>query len=212
MNHLLRLTFLTTLYAAVSFVPNSSLAQGPVFGVKGGVTLSNLYSGEVDNRKGRVGFNLGLLGRTDPAEPMGLQFELLYITKGETFTYQGLLIDQESTLNLGYLDLPVMTSVRLLPGVEFQLGIYGGLLLSSNVSTSGDLGNGSETLEKSNFHTFDYGFAGGVAVNAGDVQIGARYNHGLSKLAGTGSAEAILGDAKNTYAQFYLAYCFPGAQ
>lgn len=183
-------------------------AQGPVFGVKGGVTFSNLYSGDVDDSNGRIGFNLGVLGRTDPEQVVGLQAELLYTTKGETFTYDGFIIDQEFKLNLGYLDLPVMASVRLGTALEFQGGLYAGLLLNSNLSSSGDLGNSSDDLDKSNFHSLDYGLVGGVAFNAGAMQVGARYNYGLSKLAGSDEAEAILGDAKNAYAQLYVALGF----
>lgn len=199
---------LVAITGALSLVASPTHAQGPVFGVKGGVTLSNLYSGDVDNSNGRVGFNLGVLGRTDPEQPVGLQAELLYTTKGETFTYDGFLIDQEFKLNLGYLDLPVMACVRLGPAIEFQAGGYAGLLLNSNLTSSGDLGTSSDDLDKSNFHSLDYGLVGGVAFNAGAMQVGARYNYGLSKLANSDGAEAILGDAKNAYAQLYFAFGF----
>ena len=183
-------------------------AQGPVFGVKGGLTLSNLYASEVDSKNGRIGFNLGVLGRTDPEKPIGLQLELLYTTKGETFTYDGLFIDQEFKLNLSYVDLPVMLAVRAGEALEFHGGLYAGLLMSSNLSSSGDLGTSSDDLDKDNFNTLDYGLVGGVAFNAGAVQVGARYNYGLSKLASSDEAEFILGDAKNSYAQLYVAFGF----
>jgi len=208
MNRSIQHLSLVAFTGALALIPSITSAQGPVFGVKGGVTLSNLYSGDVDDKNGRIGFNLGVLGRTDPQQPVGLQVELLYTTKGETFTYDGFLIDQEFKLNLGYLDLPVMASIRLGPAIEFQAGVYGGLLLSSNLSSSGDLGTSSDDLDKSNFHSLDYGFVGGVAFNAGAMQVGARYNYGLSKLAGSDEAEAILGDAKNAYAQLYVAFGF----
>ena len=186
----------------------SSYAQGPVFGVKGGLTFSNLYAGDVDDKNGRLGFNLGVLGRTDPEQPIGLQVELLYTTKGETFTYDGFFIDQEFKLNLSYVDLPVMVSLRAGEALEIHGGLYAGFLLSSNLSSSGDLGTSSEDLDKDNFNALDYGLVGGVAFNAGAMQVGARYNYGLSKLANSDGAELILGDAKNAYAQVYVAFGF----
>lgn len=208
MNRTFPILFSAATASALSLIPFSAHAQGPVFGVKGGVTFSNLYSADVDDDNGRLGFNLGVLGRTDPEQPVGLQLELLYTTKGETFTYDGFFIDQEFKLNLGYLELPVMASVRLGPALEFQAGGYAGLLLNSNLSSSGDLGTSSDDLDKSNFHSLDYGLLGGVAFNAGAMQVGARYNYGLSKLASSDAAEAILGDAKNAYAQLYVAFGF----
>lgn len=208
MNPLLQqLSFAATLIA-LSTAPAITHAQGPVFGVKGGVTLSNLYAGDVDDKNGRVGFNLGVLGRTDPEQPIGLQAELLYTTKGETFIYDGFFIDQEFKLNLSYVDLPVMVSVRAGEALEFQGGLYAGLLLSSNLTSSGDLGTSSDVLDKDNFNALDYGLVGGVAFNAGAIQVGARYNYGLSKLASSDEAKAVLGDAKNAYAQLYVAFGF----
>jgi hypothetical protein len=187
---------------------NIAHAQGPVFGVKGGLTLSNLYAGDADDKNGRVGFNLGVLGRTDPGQPLGFQVELLYTTKGETFTYDDFLIDQEFKLHLGYVDLPVMVSIRAGEVLELQGGLYAGLLLSSNLSSSGDLGTSSVDLDKAHFTPFDYGLVGGIALNAEAMQVGARYNYGLRKLAASDEAQALLGDAKNSYAQIYVAFGF----
>ncbi len=183
-------------------------AQGPVFGVKGGLSYSNLYADDANDKNGRIGFNLGVLGRTDPEQSIGLQLELLYTTKGEKFTYDGFFIDQEFKLNLGYVDLPVMVSFRAGEALEFQGGLYAGLLMSANLSSSGDLGTSSDDLDKDNFNALDYGLVGGVAFNAGAIQVGARYNFGLSKLANSDEAELILGDAKNAYAQLYVAFGF----
>ena len=208
MNRSIQHLSLVAFTGALALIPSITSAQGPVFGVKGGVTLSNLYSGDVDDKNGRIGFNLGVLARTDPEQPIGLQLELLYTTKGETFTYDGFFIDQEFKLNLNYVDLPVMVSLRAGEALEFQGGLYAGLLLGSNLTSSGDLGTSSDVLDKDNFNALDYGLVGGVAFNAGALQVGARYNYGLSKLASSDGAEAILGDAKNAYAQLYVAFGF----
>ena len=64
-------------------------AQGPSMGIKGGLNLSTLAVNEADDEKGRIGFNVGVFGRTNPEQPFGLQAELLYSTKGAQAQYSG---------------------------------------------------------------------------------------------------------------------------
>ncbi len=201
------LTLLRQSLLALSLLAGvTAFAQGPAFGIKGGLTYSNLYANDVDDDNGRIGFNLGLMGRTDPTQPIGLQLELLYNTKGETYTYNSLLLDQETKLNTSYLDMPVLLSLRAGEALEVQLGGYAGLLLGSNVSTSGDLGDDTEELDNDNFKSVDYGLAGGLAFNAGRAQVGARYYYGLAEIADSDASEAVLGDAKHSFAQVYLGF------
>ena len=117
-------------------------------------------------------------------------------------------MDQEFKLNLGYIDLPVMASFRAGKAFEIQAGGYAGILVSSSLTSSGDLGSHADDLDKGNFNSLDYGLVGGIALNAEAFQIGVRYNYGLSQLANSDAAKFILGDAKNSFAQVYLAFGF----
>lgn len=182
-------------------------AQGPAFGIKGGLNMSNLYSSKADDQNTRLGFNLGVFGRTMPEDPIGLQVELLYTTKGAHTTYHGFfgLVDQDVDFNLNYLELPVLVSFRLGSVLELQAGGYAAYLLSSKVSTSGDLGSDSDNLDRDNFNSMDFGVAGGVALNLGTAQVGVRYDLGLGEIASSDGAQSVLGDAKNACAQVYLA-------
>src|SRR5262249_14443061 len=115
-------------------------AQGPLFGLKAGVNMSNLHVDDADNENSRIGFNAGFFGRTNPDDPIGLQAEILYSTKGSHNTYHGFfgLVDQDVDFNLNYLEVPLMLSFRLAPVIEIQAGGYAAYLLSAKVSTSGD--------------------------------------------------------------------------
>jgi opacity protein-like surface antigen len=138
---------------------------------------------------------------------VGVQAELLYSTKGSTTNYSALfdLVDQEVDFNLNYIELPILASVRLAEIVDLQLGGYAAYLLSANVSSSGDLGSGSEELDRDNFKSMDFGIAGGVAFNVGsNLQVGVRYLHGLNDIADSDASDLVLGDAKNRVAQLYL--------
>lgn len=204
--------FRTILWLA-SILPLAATAQGPVLGIKGGMSISNLYNNEVNDDNSRMGFNGGLLGRTMPGEPIGLQVELLYSTKGNETTYTGFfgLIDQTVDFNLNYLELPVLACFRLGEGgFELQAGGYAAWLLSAQANTSGDLGESSDELDIDHFQNLDAGLAGGLAFNSGPMQFGARYLYGLSNIAESDEAEFLLGDAKNSCAQVYLAFGITG--
>lgn len=207
----MRLSFLPLLLLVC--VPARSLAQGPHIGVKAGVNLSNLYSTEVDDKNGRLGLNAGLIGRTMLEDPIGLQVELLYSTKGNETRYEGFfgLVDQDVKFDLNYLELPVLACFRFADNtMEVQVGGYGAYLLSSNVSTEGDLGSSSDEVDVDKLNRVDAGLAGGLAFNAGPAQIGARYSLGLIELQDSDEAEFLLGDAKNSCLQVYVAFGITG--
>lgn len=182
----------------------SSTAQDRRMGVKGGLNLSNLYVDDVDDENARVGFHVGVYGQIFSTETFAIQPELLYTTKG-TETEWGGLIDQTITFKLNYLELPVLAVFKLGEAAEIHVGPYFSYLLSANIDTEGDLGGSTEDLDRDNFNAFDFGLTGGFGLNFGAVQVGARYNYGLSEIADSDAAELMLGDAKNSCAQLYVA-------
>lgn len=210
-------TIYTTAFVMIAGIaaPTLSSAQGPAFGVKGGLNLSTLAVDEATDENARLGFNAGVFARTMPSSPFGLQIELLYSTRGSKTHYSALggLVDQDVDFNLNYLELPLLASFRIGEIVDLQLGGYGAYLLSANVSTSGDLGADQEELDRDEFRSMDFGIAGGVGFNLGPTaQLGVRYLHGLSNVAESKGAELFLGDAKNRTAQVYLAFGIGGGK
>ena len=202
-------------FGLLALSPLASHAQGPHFGIKGGLNMSNLYSTEVDDRNSRIGFNGGVFGRTTLDKSFGLQAELLYSTKGNKTHYEGFfgLVDQDVKFNLNYLELPVMAAFRFADNaVELQIGGYAAYLLSSDVITDGDLGSGSDEIDSDKLKKADVGLVGGVAFNAGPAQLGARYEYGLSSISDSDEAEFLLGDAKNSCFQVYIALGMPGGK
>lgn len=188
----------------LSGVVMSSTAQDRRMGIKGGLNLSNLYVDDVDDENARVGFHVGVYGQIFSTETFAIQPELLYTTKGSENEWGG-LIDQTVKFNLNYLELPVLAVFKLGDAAEIHVGPYFSYLLGANIDTEGDLGGASEELDRDNFKSFDFGLTGGVGLNFGAVQIGARYNYGLSEIADSDAAELVLGDAKNSCAQVYVA-------
>ena len=179
--------------------------SSPRMGIKGGVNFSNLYLDDVSDENARIGFNLGIYGQVLSTEGFALQPELLFSTKGAHDEFDG-LIDQEVKFNLNYLDLPVLAVFKLGESAEIHAGAYASYLVNANISYEGDVGSGDEDLDRDHFKSFDYGLVGGFGLNFGAVQVGARYNYGLVEIADSDAADFVIGDAKNSVAQVYLAF------
>jgi len=186
--------------------PNDANAQMRA-GVKGGLNVSNLYLDDIDDENARYGFNVGVYGQVFSTETFAIQPELMFSTKGARAEYGG-IIDQTVKFNLNYLDLPVLAVFKLGDAAEIHIGPYASYLLNANISTSGDLGNGSDDVDRDNLKSFDFGLAGGFGLNFGAMQVGARYNLGLTEIADSDVARTLIGDAKNSCAQLYLAFNF----
>jgi hypothetical protein len=183
----------------------SLTAQNMTGGLKGGLTMSNLYidKNELNDENARFGFNAGLYSQFMIAGIFGIQPELLFSTKGTEAVYDG-IINQSVQFNMNYIDVPVLAIFSPLPLLEFYAGPYVGLLINSNVKYTGLINDESE-INRDHFNTFDFGFTGGVALNVNMVKVGLRYNLGLQKLANSDTANMLLGDSKNSYGQLYIA-------
>jgi hypothetical protein len=199
------LTLVTFLIFSVLF-SSKIYAQEISGGIKGGLTMSNLYIDEddLDDENARFGFHAGLFSQIMFLETFGIQPEILFTTKGTEATYTG-LVNQTVKFNLSYLELPVLLVFRPVEILEFYAGPYAGLMLGSNIEFSG-LIDGEDEIDRDNFNTLDYGFAAGLAMNLGNVKAGLRYSIGLQKLADTNITNLLLGDSKNAYGQLYIAF------
>lgn len=194
--------FIVVLLIATS-LENVALAQARA-GIKGGLNVSNLYIDDLDDENARYGFNVGVFGQVLASETFAIQPELLFSTKGAKADYKG-IIDQTVKYNINYLDLPILAVFKLGESAEIHVGPYLSYLLNANISYSGDVTSGSDDIDRDNLKSFDYGLVGGFGLNFGAVQVGARYNYGLAKIADSDAAELVLGDSKNSVAQLYVS-------
>jgi hypothetical protein len=180
-------------------------------GIKGGMNVSNLTSGEnLSDRNARFGWHAGVFGQLFVNEGFAIQPEVNYSTKGNKVVTEYGIIDAETKFNLGYIDVPVLAVFKLGETVEIHAGPYWAYLLSANIDTDGDLGDDFVELDRKNFDNWDYGLAGGIGFNLGQVQLGARYNYGLNDIAKSSGAKRLLGNSKNSVGQIYLAFNLAG--
>ncbi len=190
--------------------PNNDRDNSPArarAGIKGGMNVSNfIMSDQVTDKNARFGFNAGVYGQLFVNEGFAIQPELLYSTKGNKVMTTYSIIDQETKFNLGYLDIPILAVFKLGDAVEIHAGPYWSYLLSANIDTDGDLGDDFRQLDRKNFDDWDYGLVGGIGFNLGAIQLGARYNYGLNTIARSEGAKRLLGSAKNSVGQIYVAF------
>ena len=186
--------------AVFTFSVSDAVAQGITrVGIKGGLNASSLFydSQGVDSKKERIGFHAGVFSQLNLGEFLAIQPELLYITKGASANYNVLGFSGKNTFKLNYAELPVLVTFKLGQAVELQAGPYVSYLLNSNINSNGDFGSGSSAINRDNFNKIDYGLAGGINLYFGKTFIGARYEQGFQKIANSGAANTLLGNAKN---------------
>jgi hypothetical protein len=176
-------------------------------GIKGGLNVSNLYVNDVDDENARFGFNAGFYGQILSSETFAIQPELLFSTKGTQADYGG-IVNSTVKFNLNYIDLPVLAVIKLGPSAEIHAGPYFSYLVNANIDYSGNIGSGNDEINRDNLKSYDWGWSGGLGLNFGGVQIGARYNYGMVKIADSEGARQLLDNSKNSVAQLYIAFNF----
>ncbi len=199
-------TFLTT---------TDLLAQNRVrAGLKGGLNASSLFydAQGVSNKKERIGFHGGLYAQIPAGDFFAIQPELLYTTKGSSADYSTTLLGRtfsgNNTFRLNYAELPVLATFKLGQSVELQAGPYVSYLLNTGVNSNGDFGSGNVGISRDNFNKVDYGLAGGLNFFLGKALIGARYEQGLQRIANSGAAQTLLGNAKNGVGMISIGFSF----
>jgi hypothetical protein len=184
------------------------------FGVKGGVSLAqlNVNGPDVDSKGNKVGIHGGLWAKIPTGDLFAVQPELLYTNNGSRIQYTATnslgIGGSEVRFNMNYLQLPVMASLTLGP-VSIQAGPYASYLLSANIKNL-EVDNALDpttlaNLDENRFHRVDYGLAAGIAFDIKGFQLGARYNQGLRETTPNGLAGLLPNNAKNSFAQFFVA-------
>lgn len=201
-------TFFTTLVLGLLAIS----ANAQYFGIKGGLNFSNLYIDEADDNNLRTGYHVGAYINLPITQGFAVQPEVLYSTKGSKSHYNVDLgpfgeLNQDVTTKLDYIDIPLLAVFKLGDLAEIHLGPYFGFLASSKAEFEGEF-DGSDDIDTDNFKGLDYGISGGFAINLTALQIGARYNYGLQEIQDSDLADALYGDAKNSYFQVFAALRF----
>lgn len=175
------------------------------YGIKGGFNATQLYIDKTAEQNTLLGFHAGVFSQFLSSKSFAIQTELLYSTNGYKAHYTE-LANQEIQYNLNYLDLPILAVIKLGDAGEIHLGGYASYLLSANISYDPNLASGINKISKDDLKSYDYGLSGGMGINIGNFQVGARYNFGLVSLANSNAAKILLGNAKGSCTQLYVSF------
>ncbi|KFF05039.1 porin family protein [Flavobacterium reichenbachii] len=176
-------------------------AQSTKFGVKGGLNLSNIVGGDVENTNSLVGFHVGGFAEIKIADKFAIQPELLYSAQGTKI--DGGPVFGDFDVKLDYLNIPVLAKYYIVEKFSVEAGPQLGILLSAK-SDGDDV--------KDSFKSVDFGFNIGAGFHfTENLSINLRYTIGLSPLAEDADIddeEEYYDSAKNSNLALSLAYKF----
>lgn len=168
------------------------------FGAKAGLNISSLTFDESElNSSSKTGFTAGLMAEISLAKNFSIQPEILYSQQGMKISYSDAEVENshyKSTIELNYLNIPVMLKYYVLKGLSVQAGPQIGILLKSN-NKSEDNFLGYQNKDNYNLSEFANGVDTSVNFGLGyqlknKFYADARYNISYSD---------IFKDANDTY-------------
>lgn len=106
---------------------------------------------------------------------------------------------EEENFNYHYINIPVMLKLYPMEGFNLQVGPQFGYLASATF-------DGEDIKDDLNIKETDFGIAFGAGFDLNDVQLGARYNLGLTDIFDGGSNDNF--DSQNRVIQVYIGFAF----
>ena len=185
----------------IALTAGTAQAQTTSFGLKAGITDANMkFSGSGVNISltSKIGFYAGAFADIGVSENFSVQPELFYSALGAK--QKGTDGDPDATLNLGYINLPVLAKYKK-DGFSAFLGPQIGYLLSAK-SKSG----GSSEDDKDQFKSTEISGVIGVGYTlTSGLGFDARYQLGLSDISKNSGGE---GTVKNSAFMIGIHYVF----
>lgn len=172
---------LITLFIASSLF---GMSQGFHMGLKFGTDIQKI-NGASFSEKFAFGYHLGGFAELKLSKSITLQPELYYsavnLDTGTTFsqTYNSIAL---SKLKFGYLNMPLILSIKAGEKMAVQLGSRYGIIVDNNLSLRNNV--------ESAFKKGDFSVLAGIQFNFSKLKIYGRYQIGLSNINDiTGSTE-----------------------
>lgn len=186
-------------------------------GVKAGLNISSLTFDESElSSSSKTGFTAGLMVEIPVAKNFSLQPELLYSQQGTKTSF----FDQDvtnsnfkGTIELNYLNIPLMLKYYVIKGLSLQTGPQIGLLLKAN-SKYQDNFLGYENQESFNLKKYSSGIDTSINFGLGyqfkdKFYTDFRYNISYSNVFKDGDANYFINhDMKNRVFQITIGYFF----
>ena len=187
----------TIIFAAALFFLCNAKAQTAHFGIKGGLNAASISSSPSnEDIQTKIGFNVGILAHIHTSSHQwAIQPEMYYSDEG----YQS-KSNSSASLNLGYLNIPVLAQYMFDNGFRIEFGPQLGFLMNAKSKTRNVSVNVKDNFKNTNF-SIPIGL--GYLTSSG-LGIDARYNIGISNINNTSTSTKI---HSNVF-QFGLFYQF----
>lgn len=204
-------TMFLLLFTATMVIPCQAQEIVPTkFGVIGGINFSNLYTKDASTADMIFGFNLGVFAKMPTTGILSIQPELFLTKKGASVTYNSLLVDGTANFNLTYLELPVLSLLKVSDHINLQFGPYVSYLIAGKVTNMANihLFNFEQNIDASNYNRIDAGLILGMGVEVHSMNMGVRYSYGLTKIGKERTLldnSYIIPNASNGVVNFYLS-------
>lgn len=198
-------------FSLVLMLPMFAFAQ---LGVKAGLNFANVTNASSINGSSQTGFHAGLFLAPPSSGIMGFRTEVIYSKQGYNFKTS----DNTGNVNLDYILLPQLTSIRITKYFELQLGAQMAFLINAKADSSNSPSTGNASADKimDYYNRFDYGFAAGVEIHPfSGLLIGARLNISLGNMykdmstdPGSNPSFVPKVDVKNNVFQVFAGWTF----
>ncbi|MCO6496427.1 MAG: PorT family protein [Chitinophagaceae bacterium] len=145
------------------------------YGIKGGLSLSNVNGTYTSELSTLAGYNLGAVLKVDLSDEIQFSPELLFSNKG----YNAILIPFGTTAHrLSYLSIPLLAQYNFTPKFYLQLGPEFNFLLTAKAKWKNHSGNITHS-----YNSFDAGLAGGPGIKISkNLFLEGRYALGLTQI------------------------------
>ena len=136
-----------------------------------------------------VGMNIGMMTNDDDSDPrigfvVGTELEyqatnLLGLSAGLLYSQQGCKVDDNGTLKLDYINIPLLANVYVAKGFAVKLGLQPGFLINDKAKAS-DSGVSVEAGLGDLSKNFVLSVPVGISYEFSNIQLDARYNWGVT--------------------------------
>lgn len=210
-----KFTFALMLAAVLLFTAAPLFAEGMMFGLKGGLNMSNWTGDDAALDFGvdpstKMGFGGGIFFNYAFTELFGIQAEALYMMKGATYEaeFEGETFTADAKID--YFEVPLLLKVTIPTEGKIKPAIFAGpafgFLMSAKVE-----GDGESVDIKEHLESMDIGILGGAEIGykmeKGTIFLSASYEVGMATVGKAEEGDAP--DIKNTNIGIYLGYGFP---
>jgi len=167
-------------------------AQDVKFGAKTGLNFAFITGDNSEDLDPNTDFHLGVMAEFKISDKFSLQPELIYSGQGADTN-----IDSEGTIELNYLNIPLIAKYYVAERLSLEAGPQIGFLLSSK---------GGSIKYKDFLKSIDFGANIGVGYKLENgLNFGARYNLGLSNIL---NVDGLSDKNRNGVFQLSIGYFF----